>query len=249
MIRLLSSPKYFPMRIALHIPCMVDQWMPEIGVAMLRVFERLGHSVSYNPAQTCCGLPHKDVGDLGKAMSTAERQLGVFDDADAVVSPSAACAAMMRKSYPELFAGGPQESRARSLAARTHEFTHFLVGELGVIDVGARFEGTAAVQDCCKNPQAGCGKADCRRLLSKVRGLKLLETGPGDCCGFGGSFSVTHPELSVSMGLACVEAFSRAGARVIVTNDPGCLLQLRGLMGRHAHPLQGVHIAEVLASV
>ncbi len=237
------------MRIALHIPCLVDQWMPEIGVSVLRVLERLGHNVTYNPEQTCCGLPPMDAGDRKGAAEMAARQLGVYGDAEAIVSPSAACAAMMRKEYPELFAGTPQEAVANGVAARTYEFTHFLVGVLGVTDVGARYEETVTLQESCRSRRAGCSPDETRRLLGKVRGIKIVETREEGCCGFGGPFALAYPALSSAMGEARSEIIFRTGARAFVTNDPGCLLQMRGIMGRHAKPLRGVHIAEVLASV
>lgn len=237
------------MRIALHIPCIVDQWMPEIGISMLRVLERLGHSVTYNPAQTCCGLPALDVGCRREAADTARRQLGVYGDAEAIVSPSAACAAMMNREYPELFIGTPEEKDARSVATRTHEFSHFLVGVLGVCEVGARYEDVVTVQDCCKSRRAGCAPDEIRKLLAKVRGLRVVEQAEEGCCGFGGPFALAYPALSSAMGEARSDGIFRAGARAFVTNDPACLLQLRGIMGRRAHPIRGVHIAEVLASV
>jgi L-lactate dehydrogenase complex protein LldE len=237
------------MRIALHIPCLVDQWMPEIGVSMLRVLERLGHTITYNPAQTCCGLPALDLGCRAEASDTAKRQLGVYGDAEAIVSPSAACTAMMNREYPELFAGMPEEKDARALAVRTHEFSHFLVGVLGVTDVGAHYEGVVTVQDCCKNRRAGCAPGEVRKLLAKVRGLKIVEQAEEGCCGFGGPFCLAYPALSSAMGEARTDVIFRAGAEAVVTNDPACLIQLRGIMGRRAHPIRGIHIAEVLASV
>ncbi len=216
---------------------------------MLRVLERLGHQVSYNPEQTCCGLPPMDAGDRRSAIATAQRQLGVYGDADAIVSASASCAAMMRKEYPVLFAGTPSESAAMALSNRTHEFTHFLVGILGVTDVGARYEDTVIVQDGCKSRRCGCVAGESRQLLARVRGLKVVEAREEGCCGFGGPFSLTYPALSGAMGEARADILLHSGANTFVTNDPGCLMQLRGIMGRHAKPLRGVHIAEVLASV
>lgn len=237
------------MRIALHIPCMVDQWMPEIGIAMLRVLERLGHTVSYNPAQTCCGQPALEMGRRGEATKTARRQLGVFGDAEAIVSPSACCAAMMNHEYPDLFCGDPQEKEAREVALRTYEFSHFLVGVLGITDVGARYEGVVSVQECCKNRRAGCAPGELRQLLERVRGLRVVDQADSGCCGFGGPFAMAYPKLSSSMGEIRTDAIYKTGAHAFVTNDPSCLLQLRGIMGRKSKPLRGVHIAEVLSSL
>lgn len=237
------------MRIALHIPCMVDQWMPEIGIAMIRVLERLGHTVSYNPAQTCCGLPALDVGRRAEAAETARRQLGVFGDADAIVSPSAACAAMMNHEYPDLFCGDASEKEARAVAVKTYEFSHFLVGVLGVTDVGARYESVVTVQECCKNRRAGCVPGEVRRLLERVRGLRIVNQPEEGCCGFGGPFAVAYPELSSSMGDMRADSIFKAGAQAFVTNDPSCLLQMRGIMGRKSKSVRGVHIAEVLSSL
>lgn len=223
--------------------------MPEIGISMLRVLERLGHSVTYSPEQTCCGRLAFDSGKIDEARDRARRQLALFADASAIVTPSPACAAMMRHEYAGLLAGSGDPHEIAQITGRIHEFSHLLVEVLGVDDVGARYAETVAIQECCNTRRSGARPDSMRRLLSRVRGLRIVEEPRQDCCGFGGPFALAFPELSASMGGLRADSFVRASASCFVSNDPGCLLQMRGILGRRAKPIRGVHIAEVLATV
>lgn len=237
------------MLIALHIPCLVDQWMPEIGISMARVLERLGHTVTYEHRQTCCGRPAFDSGRLVEASEIARRQLGLFADAEVIVTPSVSCASMMRREYPGLITGDEAVREARMITERVYEFGHFLVNRLRVEDVGAKFHGTVAIQECCNTRRAGGSTGDMRRLLSKVGGLQIVDEPEQACCGFGGPFSMQYPLLSSSMGQLRTDSVLKAGAQYYVSNDPACLMQMRGIMGRRAKPVRGLHLAEVLAAL
>src|SRR5688572_23643352 len=137
------------MRITLFIPCFIDVLAPRVATAMVKVFERLGHSVEYPEAQTCCGQPPFNSGYWAQARTVAAHQLKTFREADVVVSASGSCGAMLRVFYPELFRGCAEETAARALSEKTFEFSEFLVTKLGVHDVGARFEGRATFHDGC----------------------------------------------------------------------------------------------------
>jgi L-lactate dehydrogenase complex protein LldE len=136
-------------KISLFIPCFVDQFYPQVGMSVVQVLERLGHTVEYPEAQTCCGQPAFNSGYWDEARAVAERQMRVFRDAETVVITSGSCGAMVKVFYPELFQGHPQGAEARALAAKTFEFSDFLVNKLGVLDVGARFPGRATFHDGC----------------------------------------------------------------------------------------------------
>lgn len=228
---------------------MVDQWMPEIGISMARVLERLGHTVTYDHRQTCCGRPAFDSGRLADAAEIARRQLGIFADAEAIVTPSVSCAAMMRREYPALITGDEEVREARQITERVYEFGHFLVNRLHVEDVGARFQGTAAIQECCNTRRSGGSSGEMRRLLAKVTGLQIVDEPEQGCCGFGGPFAVQFPLLSSSMGMIRADSVLKCAAQYYVSNDPACLMQMRGIMGRRAKPVRGLHLAEVLASL
>ena len=115
------------MKIDLFIPCFVDQMTPQVGMAVVRVLERLGHTCEFRTAQTCCGQPSFNSGFWDEARQVARHALDVFAGAEAVVGPSGSCVAMLRVFYPQLLAGTPQEQAANDLAARTYEFGEFLV--------------------------------------------------------------------------------------------------------------------------
>jgi L-lactate dehydrogenase complex protein LldE len=237
------------MRIAQHIPCIVDQWMPEVGISKVRVLERLGHTVTFNAAQTCCGRPAFDSGLIADARAIARRNLAIFADAEYIVTPSASCAAMMKREYPTMLSDPAESHEARLIVERASEFGHFLVHTLKVEDVGARYPESVAIQECCNTGRAGATPGEMRRLLSKVTGLTIVDEPVRDCCGFGGPFSLQFPGLSTAMGTLRADSVIKAAARCYVSNDPGCLLQLRGIMGRRAKPIRGLHLAEVLAAV
>ena len=137
------------MRVSLFIPCFIDSLYPHVGMAIVRVLERLGHEIDYPEGQTCCGQPPFNSGYWDEAREVARAQIQNFRDAEVVVSASGSCGAMFKEFYPELFAGTPEEAEVKALSAKTFEFSDFLVNKLGVKDVGARFEGKVTFHDGC----------------------------------------------------------------------------------------------------
>jgi L-lactate dehydrogenase complex protein LldE len=218
-------------------------------MGMVRVFERLGHQVEYPPAQTCCGQPPFNAGYWDEARAVARRQMEVFGDAEVVVSASGSCGAMIKIFNAMLFQGRPEEARAKTLAARTFEFSEFLVNRLGLSDVGARFEGRATFHDGCHGLRELGLKKPPRQLLQHVRGLQLVEMNDREtCCGFGGTFAVKFPMISTAMGEAKCAAIAETGADFVISNDSSCLMQLQGILDKQGSRVQTLHLAQVLAS-
>ena len=237
------------MRIHLFIPCFVDQLMPDVGVAMVRVLEKLGHTLVYPERQTCCGQPPFNSGFSDEAREVAAHQLTCFEKAEVVVGPSGSCVAMMKVFYPQLFAGTPQEAAAQALADKTYEFSQFLVDRLGVTDVGATFQGKVTIHDGCHGLRELRIKRQPRELLRHVRGLELVEMGEAEtCCGFGGAFAVKMPQLSTAMVEVKARSILATGAQAVVSCDPSCLMQIGGYLKRQGHAIRCLHVAEVLAS-
>ena len=241
------------MRVALFITCLADQFYPAVGVAALKVLRRLGADVSFNPAQTCCGQPAFNTGYRDEARSVAVQVLDLFSSsgaADYVVSPSGSCTSMVRVFYPELFELDPiRQRQAQELAGRVFELSEFLVKVLKVDDVGASFPHRIAYHDSCHLLRELGVSEEPRRLLRSVRGAQLVELQDHRlCCGFGGTFSVKFPEVSVAMGEDKLKAATDAGAEYLVANDSGCLMHLAGLIHRQGLGLKTLHIAEVLAA-
>ena len=180
-----------PKRVTLFIQCIVDSCFPEVGEAMVKVLERQGLALDYPPDQTCCGQPAFNAGYRDEAARLALHYLDVFEHAEVIVCPSGSCVNMVRHHYMELFAKDPRQlERAKRVAAKTFEFSEFLVDALGVTDVGATWNGAVTYHDSCHLLRGLGVKDQPRALLSKVRGLTLVEmTRSDECCGFGGTFS------------------------------------------------------------
>jgi L-lactate dehydrogenase complex protein LldE len=236
-------------RVALFVTCLVDQFFPQVGESVVRILRRLGMDVTFNPAQTCCGQPAFNTGFRVEARAVASGVLDLFDDADYVIAPSGSCTSMMRVFYPELFAGDAARlAKVEKLRSRLFEFSEFLVRVLKVEDVGARFPHRVAYHDSCHLLRELGIEAEPRALLGAVRDIELVDLRDYQlCCGFGGTFSVKFPEVSVAMGEDKVQAAIAAGAEYLVANDSGCLMHLAGLIHRQGLPLKTLHLAEVLA--
>ena len=239
------------MRVSLFIPCFIDQLYPQAAISMVRVLERLGHAVEYDERQTCCGQPAFNSGYWQEARNVAERTLGLFRDAEYVVSASGSCGAMLKVFYPDLFKGTRDEAAALALSPKVYEFSDFLVSVLGVTDVGARFPAKVTFHDGCHGLRELGIKRQPRALLGAVRGLELIEMDSAEtCCGFGGTFAAKMPSISTAMGeVKCAHALATE-AEYVVSNDSSCLMQIQGLLDRQGHgkKLRTLHLAEVLAS-
>jgi L-lactate dehydrogenase complex protein LldE len=236
--------------VQLFVTCLVDTFFPQIGEAMVDVLNRAGVHVEFPPDQTCCGQPNFNAGLRAEARRIAEHTIQVFEAAKGdVVLPSGSCAHMIRHNYVELFADDSLWlSRAKSLAARTYEFTEYLVDVLGVSDLGAHLEGPITYHPTC-HLHRGLGiDRQPRALLSSLLGTELQELPEAeDCCGFGGIFSVEHPELSAEMLKRKIKNLQTTQSPTLVVCDAGCMMHIQGGLHRNKMSQRVVHIAEVLA--
>lgn len=239
------------MRVALFVTCLVDQLWPSVGTSSVEVLRRVGCEVDFDERQTCCGQPAFNTGYRDPARDLARRFIEVYEEApvEAIVAPSGSCTAMIGH-YEDLFEDEPEwRERARAIAARTHELSAFLVHVLGVEDVGASFSGRVAWHDACHALRDLGIKSEPRRLLSHVRGAELVELPNAEaCCGFGGTFSVKYPEVSVAIVDHKVDAIEEAGIDAVVSADSSCLMQIGGRLSRRGSRVRTMHLAEVLAS-
>ncbi|MGX2992905.1 (Fe-S)-binding protein [Streptomyces sp. JNUCC 64] len=244
------------MRVALFLTCVNDTFFPDTGRAVVTLLSRLGVDVDFPVAQTCCGQPQYNTGYRHQTEPLALRYAEVFAGYDAVVTPSGSCAAMVREQYPRLGRRAREEGRGGALAGalapvvpRTHELTEFLVDVLGVTDVGASYPHRVTYHPTCHGLRSLRLGDRPLRLLRAVRGLDLVELpGAEECCGFGGTFAVKNPDVSVAMGVDKVRAAEGTGAGVLCAADNSCLLHLGGLLTRRGSRLRPVHLAEILAS-
>lgn len=240
------------MNVSLFVTCLVDQFWPEAGRATARVLERAGCRVHFDDRQTCCGQPAFNSGYRDEARQVVQHLIEVFEDRDpeAIVLPSGSCTSMTRH-WDDLFPGGdPWRERARSVAARCHELSGFLVRVLGRTDLGARFAGRVTWHDACHGLRELCICEEPRALLREVEGLELVELDDDasrECCGFGGTFSIKYPEISVAMLDRKLEKIERSGVGAVVSGDVSCLMQLEGRLSRRGSKIRTLHLAEVLA--
>jgi L-lactate dehydrogenase complex protein LldE len=236
--------------VTLFIQCLVDTIYPEVAEAMVKVFDKLGVSLTCPPDQTCCGQPAFNSGYRRQARVAAKHFIEVFEDSEIIVCPSGSCVNMVRHHYADLFQGDLQWlRRAQDLAGRIYEFSEYLVDILGVEDVGARFDGRLTYHDSC-HLLRGIGVAQQpRKLLYRVAGANFIEMRDSDyCCGFGGTFSIKYADISNSMVTDKVKNIINSGADVVVGCDMGCLMNIQGKLSRMGSPIKVMHIAQILAS-
>lgn len=240
------------MRIALFITCVNDALYPQTGKAVVRLLERLGHQVEFPLAQTCCGQAHFNTGYRREAFPLVERFAKAFEPYDAIVTPSASCAAMVRDYHPVLadqYGDGALQDSVSSLAPRVHELSEFLVDVLGITDVGAYYPHRVTYHPTCHSLRLLRVADRPLQLLHAVRGIDLVELPAAEtCCGFGGTFAVKNADTSAAMLADKVAAVLSAGAEAVCAADNSCLMHIGGGLSRLRTGVRPVHLAEVLAS-
>jgi L-lactate dehydrogenase complex protein LldE len=238
-------------RVGLFVTCLVDLYRPTVGFAAIRLLERAGCQVEVPRAQTCCGQPAYNSGDRATTRDLARGILDAFEGFDYVVVPSGSCGGMLREHLPHLFDDDPNlKARAAAFGAQCWELVSFLVDVMGMTEVDAAYEGVATYHDSCSGLRELGVKAQPRRLLATVRGLRLKEMAePEVCCGFGGTFCVKYPAISTRMVADKTRDITATGADMLLAGDLGCLLNMAGRLKREGSAVKSRHIAEVLAGM
>jgi L-lactate dehydrogenase complex protein LldE len=242
------------MLVGLFIPCYVDQMYPDVAIATVEVLERLGISVDFPEAQTCCGQPMANTGCSAQTEPLAHRAAEIFRDYTHVVCPSGSCTSMMRHHYDDYFV----DRDDHGLRGKVYELCEFLHDVLKVEDFGVRFPHRVGLHQSCHglrelrlgwSSETMTSRDDkVSRLLRRVDGVQLAELKrPDECCGFGGTFAVNEAALSVAMGRDRIEDHLHARAEVIVAGDMSCLMHMQGLLRRSQSPLKVMHVAQVFA--
>jgi L-lactate dehydrogenase complex protein LldE len=243
-------------QVSLFIACYNDTLFPQTGKAVVRLLERLGHTVDFPKGQTCCGQMHYNTGYQAEAMPLLERFVEQFRDSESVVVPSSSCVAMMRDHYPIMAAEiARQQGRAdlvsevESLLPRIYEFSEFFTQRLGLEDVGAYFPHRVTYHASChglRNLHLGDGP---RRLLESVRGIEIVPlAGLEQCCGFGGTFAIKNAAVSGAMLAEKTSAVLNTTAEFCTACDNSCLMHIEGALHRQRTGVQTLHLAEILAS-
>jgi L-lactate dehydrogenase complex protein LldE len=244
------------LRVSLFITCYNDTLFPNTGKAVVRVLERLGHSVDFPKGQTCCGQMHYNTGYQTEAMPLLERFVEQFRQSEVVVVPSSSCVAMMRDHYPLMATQIARKNgrtelvrEVEALLPRIYEFSEFLTQKLGLEDVGAYFPHRVTYHASChglRNLQLGDGP---KQLLQNVRGIDLVPLiGLEQCCGFGGTFAIKNADVSSAMLAEKLDGILNTQAEVCTACDNSCLMHIQGALHRQQTGVRTLHLAEILAS-
>jgi L-lactate dehydrogenase complex protein LldE len=242
-------------KVALFIPCYVDQLYPQVGLATARVLGRLGCEVVFPEEQTCCGQPMANAGFEDDAAPLARRFLDVFAEYEHVVCPSGSCTSMVRNHYHPLVGQDPRYAQVRRA---TYELCEFLSDVLKVGKLQGRYPHKVGLHQSChglRELRLGSGServvepfSKVADLLGSLEGIELVSlTRPDECCGFGGTFAVVEEAVSCLMGRDRIADHAKAGAEVITGTDVSCLMHMDGLARRARSPMRFRHVAEILA--
>ncbi|RIJ42441.1 (Fe-S)-binding protein [Pontibacter oryzae] len=236
----------------IFIPCFVDQLFPDTAMNMVKVLEKVGCEVRYNPNQTCCGQPAFNAGFFNEAREVADKFLDDFSNETShyIVAPSASCVGMVRNAYQDIFVKSSKLVKYRAMQKKVYELTEFLTDVMGITQIkDAKLPGKYTYHDSCSALRE-CGiKAGPRELLNNVAGLELVEMEDSEtCCGFGGTFAVKFEAISTAMAEQKVDNAIATGADFIVSTDSSCLMHLEAYIQKQNKPIKTMHIADVLAS-
>lgn len=244
------------MKVGLFIPCYIDQFYPQVGIATLSLLEKLGCDVVYPQGQTCCGQPMANSGFEHLTHGCNELFVNHFENFDYIVAPSGSCVLHIKD---HLHVDG-KEQAATHIRKRIYELAEFLTDVLKVDNLKAKFPHKVGIHQACHG-QRGLGLAQMselvaapfskpQQLLQMVEGLELIELKRADeCCGFGGTFCVFEEAVSVKMGKDRVADHVNNGAEYITGNDVSCLMHLEGILRRQNSNVKVLHIAEILNSI
>jgi L-lactate dehydrogenase complex protein LldE len=222
---------------------------------VVKVLERLGHTIDFPPEQTCCGQMHYNTGYQQDALPLLPRFVQQFRHAEAVVVPSSSCVAMMREHYPSmaerLQGTGKHAGLVAEVAAllpRVWEFSAFLTQCLGLTEVGAYYPHRVTYHASCHGLRSLALGDGPHTLLRAVRGIDLVPLeGLEQCCGFGGTFAVKNPDVSSAMLAEKTNAVLNTRAEVCTACDNSCLMHIAGALHRQRTGVRAVHLAEILA--
>lgn len=244
------------MKVGLFIPCYIDQFYPQVGIATLSLLEKLGCDVVYPQGQTCCGQPLANSGFEHLTHGCNELFVDHFEDFDYIVAPSGSCVLHIKD---HLHVDG-KENAATHIRQHIYELAEFLTDVLKVDNLKAKFPHKVGIHQSCHG-QRGLGLAQMselvaapfskpQQLLQMVEGLELVDLKRTDeCCGFGGTFCVFEEAVSVKMGKDRIADHVNNGAEYITGNDVSCLMHLEGILRRQKSNVKVLHIAEILNSI
>lgn len=237
------------MDVHVFIPCFIDQLYPDAAFNTIKVLEKAGCTVHYNPQQTCCGQPAFNAGYWGESREVCNKFMDDFSDANYIVVPSASCTGFIRNYYTKIYDNASNQNDIKGLQGKVFELSEFLVNVLQVEDLGASLSAKATVHDSCAGLRECKLKGEVKQLLSKVKGLEISPLAENEtCCGFGGTFAVKFDGISAAMGDQKVQNILNTGAEIVISTDLSCLMHINGIIQKKGANIRTMHLADVLAS-
>ena len=238
------------MDIGLFIPCYINQYYLKVGIATWKLLKSMGYTLHYPHNQTCCGQPLANSGYAHAARFTAQHFEEIFSAFEVIVAPSASCTLFI-KNHTRFLEG---------FQGKIYELSEFLVQSKAQDKINASFPGKVGILKSChglrglhlgNSSEIGHGdEYTFTTILSHVKDLEIINISrPDDCCGFGGTFCVKEPDLSVKMGKDRLEDFISNGAEVITSTDISCLMHLEGIIKKNKYPIQVMHFSEILCQI
>ena len=238
--------------VALFATCANDVMFPDTPKAVTTLLERLGCHVVFPKKQTCCGQAFTNTGYFDESVPLVRNYVEAFEGYDYIVGPSGSCVGAVRHQHPMLadHAGDPGLRReAEATAARTYDISEFLIDVLGTVDVGAYFPHKVTYHPTCHSLRIAKVGDRPMQLLQAVKGITVETLVDAErCCGFGGTFSLKNPDISVAMASDKARHVADTGAEYLVTGDNLCLLNISGVLNRMHTGIKPIHLAEILAS-
>lgn len=242
-----SGPRPVSKSVQLMATCLCDAFYDNVGRATVQVLEHAGCEIEFPEDQTCCGQPAFNAGDWPASREVVRHACQVFAGDKPVIVPSGSCAAMMFHGAPLEFEKEADLPAIEATGHRTWELADYLVFGLGITEWPGSFPHKVAFHTSCHSRGTRSGEA-ALTLLSSIQGCEVVPVGESEqCCGFGGAFSVTFPNISAEMGRLKIENATAQHPEVLASSDMGCLMHLGGLVNREARPVKIMHLAEILA--
>ncbi|HSO88415.1 MAG TPA: (Fe-S)-binding protein [Draconibacterium sp.] len=238
------------MKVDIFIPCFIDQLYPETAFNFIKVLEKAGCEVQYNPEQTCCGQPSFNSGYWKETKTLAVKFLNDFENAGIIVAPSASCTGFIKNYYKKVFAEDPKFlTKVAELTPRIYEFSDFLVNHIHKVEFGSVFNHKVTFHDSCAGLREYGIKSEPRILLENVKGLEFVEMeNLTTCCGFGGTFAAKFHSISTAMTEQKVENALKTGAEYIVSTEASCLMNIEAYIKKQKLPIKTIHLADLLAN-
>lgn len=224
-----ASPDRIPTQVYLFSTCLIDMMSPQAGVDAVELMHQAGIEVVFPPNQTCCGQPAFSSGFDDEARAVVKAQLNLFPNPWPIVVPSGSCAGMMVRQWPALLANEPAlHAQALEVVSRVVEWTHFAHHVLRLNTAQAETRPVkVALHTSCSARREMNAHLPSAALLQDLPGVEVVsQARPAECCGFGGTFALRHPSISGAMVNDKLDSLRDAGAKVVVSGDCGCLLNM-----------------------